>query len=357
MKPVEEAVHALKSWLEDDAGYEYVVQLTGNRIRQYQHDGALSILLANRYSQNLQEQRNELSHEFMAYLFHTFLPQLSKWPDQVNALLSDRAGQVLRFAFKKFYWQLKDLARQKDVNPRAYLYRRLREVLDKDRQFIVHKDKRNLLSYFPASCSDDQEQNAAVFSTLHYLDWPAPPESGTGDEFLFKAKYLSGAALFFWQETVRQLDASYAVPVREPVRYLAAHYPWLNHKQPDSLINERDTRNTMSLEEQLDQISALSSISALAALFTSGLDVTSCQILLWSLEDPHVSFKEMAARLDLPNHNRVYRIYQKIISAMKLFTNNWPGPPLHDLPDEVGLAFIESVKKLAKNRCADRKVR
>ncbi|MBW2328575.1 MAG: hypothetical protein JRF04_02985 [Deltaproteobacteria bacterium] len=72
------------------------------------------------------------------------------------------------------------------------------------------------------------------------------------------------------------------------------------------------------------------------------------KILFWTLEDPPLSFKEIGRLLDYADHNRPYRIQQKTIAAMQQFCSNWPGPPLHELPDEVGIAFIEEVRKKCK---------
>ena len=349
MTPAQEAARALKSWLETDVGFNYIKQLTARYTRNYLQDGSLTMYLGNRFSHDPEELREEIAQEFLEFLLRSFLPQLGHRPDQAAMILGDQVSKVLRFALQQFSWRLKDLARQKAINPRAYLYRRIREVLDHDKGFVVHKDSHNILAYSIVACTDEPRKDPAIFSTLDYGCQLVPPLLDKGRDSLFTAQYLSTAALFFQQETARQLKGNYAIPIRELVRYLAVHYPWINRTRPDSLSDAHDPPGKMPMmEEQFDQIAVLGSISALAAQFAMGMDEQACKIFLWTLDDPPVSFKEIARRLDLPDHNRPYRIHQKTIAAMKSFTSSWPGPPLEELAEDVGLAFIEAVLKICK---------
>jgi len=349
MKPADQAVRALKSWLETESGYGYVRQLIERDARGSLKDGHLAAFPGGRFIHDVGELRGDMAHEFIGYLLQTFLPQLSRRPDQVEMILNGRVRKVLEYALRRFFWRLKDLARRKDVNPRAYLYRRVREVLDHNKRFVIHKDVRDIPAYSPAAVSDELREDPAVFSLFDYLDWPVAQKPGKDENALFTANYLSTAALAFWQETARRLEGSYAVPVRELVRCLAVQHPWINRSRTESLSDHPDPPgNTESAEEQFDRIAALNSISVLAVQFAMGMDEQSRRIFLWSLDDPKVSFREIARRLDLPDHNRPYRIHRKTIAAMKKFTANWPGPPLDELPEDVGLAFIEAVRKICK---------
>jgi len=265
-------------------------------------------------------------------------------------ILSDQASKVLRFALQQFSWRLQDAARKKDVNPRAYLYRRIREVLDHDKNFVIHKNSQNILAYSPATCAEKLREDPTIFLTLNYaVLLPVPPALDKGRDSLFTAEYLCGAALFFQQETARQLNGTYAVPMRELVRYLAMHYPWINRIQPDSLIDAHDLPGSSKMaEEQFDQITALKSITPLAAQFAISMDDQSRKIFLWILDDPPVPLNEIAHRLDLSDHNRVYRLHQKTIAALRKFASSWPGPPLEELPEDVGLAFIEAIRDICE---------
>ncbi len=103
-----------------------------------------------------------------------------------------------------------------------------------------------------------------------------------------------------------------------------------------------------NVEEQLDQRAALASISALAAQFCKGMDRDMCRVLVFRLDDPPLAFAEIARLLAMKDHNHPYRIWKNTETALQKFTRNWPGPPLSELPEEVGLAFIEYVKKICK---------
>ncbi len=349
MKPAVEAVRILRSWLETEAGYGYVRQLTDRYARGSLQDGSLAIFLSSRFTSDPRELCGELTHEFMIFLLQYFLPRLSRRPDQVGMILHGRVSRVLEYALRQFFWRLKDFARQKEANPRAYLHRRIREVLSSDDKMVVITDARNTLSYYPSDRADELCENPAVFPGLDDLVRIALPEPGESRECLFTARYLSMAALTFWQATARCLQGGYAVPIRELTRCLTAHHPWINRTSSDSLSDGPDPPgDTERAEEQFDRITALSSISFLAAQFTMGMDEQARIIFLWRLDDPPVLFREIASRLDLPDHNRPYRIQRKTIAAMKTFTSNWPGPPLNELPDEVGVAFIEAIRKICK---------
>jgi hypothetical protein len=349
MKPAEKAAHALKSWLKTAEGFDYILKLTAHYSRDCLQDSTLMTYLGNRFSCDPVELRQEIAQEFLEFLLTSFLSKLNRRPDQVTMILSDQVSKVLRFALKQFAWNLKDLARQKDTNPRAYLYRRIREILDHDQNFLLHKNLQNILAYSPADGSCEFRMDQAVFADLDYSDLPVPPALDKGRNSLFTAKYLAPAALFFQQETSRQLHGNYAIPLRELVRYLAVFYPWINRNHPDPLENAPDrSENIKTAEEQFDQITALDSISALAAQFSLGLNEQSCKIFVWRLDDPPVSLEEIARRLDISDHNRVYRIHEKTITALKKFTSSWPGPPLEELPEDVGLAFIEAIKNICE---------
>jgi hypothetical protein len=346
VKVAEQAVQAFQHWLETAKGHACVRHLAGQQISRAGENGSLPVLFASRFGSDDRDVRQELASEFMVFLVQFVPEQVSCRPDLINCILSGQPGKVLDFALQQFLWRLQDQARHKEVNPRAHLHRRLREAVTADPAFTVQRDQQRTLFYFPASCSEELCTDSAVFASLQYLDWPVPPLAEQGEQTLFTAKYLVAAAHFFWEECRCQLGQAYRVPFREAVRYLAVHYTWLNRLQLESLDDDAYAAGTEPAEEQLDSLNGLASVAVLAEQFVRGLDEPARLIFAWKMEEnPRVSFKEIAARLGMKDHNRPYRIYQETVAAMQVFVKNWPGPPLAELPEAVGLAFIDGVRK------------
>jgi hypothetical protein len=346
MTAAQTAVAALVSWLESEAGYSYA----RNAIRSGLQGpgGGLGGYIAHRFGADEREQVEELVQEFLEFFFRDFTPTLESRPDQLNAVLNGQADKVMKFALSRFFWNLRDKARQKEVNPRAYLHRRTREVLQSDPRFSLHKDVQNNLFVAPSSRTEVAKLDPGPFFGLEYSQWPAPPEPSSRDA-VFTAEYISSAALGYLEEADRRLPYISAVPLREFVRYLAHHLPWLNRFQPEELSDTLalDDGSAPS-EEHLEHKSSLASIAFLAQLFAEEMDDTARLIFYWLLGDPPLSYKEIASRLGLPDHNHPYRIQRRTVEALQEFTRNWPGPPLHELPEEVGLAFLEELRKICK---------
>ncbi len=348
MNPADRSAAALREWLATESGYAHVRYLADMLRRDSQQQEAFSIYLSQRFSCSPVELGNELAQEFLAFLLETFLPQLRERPDQVNMVLTGQVQKVLRFALRQFSWRLQDGARKKDVNPRAYLHRRIREVLGRDERFIVHKDGRNRVSCSLTSHAGSTTATQQNYSLLEYRDWPGPPRPKNRDE-LFTAKYIAAAAQIFLEECRLQLAVNSPVPVRELVRYLSAHFASLALPQQEPLPDaDSIPAATEQAEEHFTRMAALHSITAVADQFTQSMDDQARKILYWTLEDPPRSFKEIGRLLGLADHNRPYRIHRQTIAAMQQFCANWPGPPLSELPDAVGIAFIEEVRKKCK---------
>ena len=351
MTPAEQAARALRSWLSSSAGDSWIRDLVAHRSAGLR-EGVAGNYLAHRFGPDSGQLQEDLVQEFHEFLLGSFLPRLDRMPDQVNAIINGKTGQVLRFALQKFSWELQSAARHKKNNPRGYLYRRIREVLARDSRFVLHRHGRDLISYVPANLPEPGRHEPAELSPVEYGGWPRPPEPA-GRDALFTAAYLGEAALFFYSQVTDHLGRAMQVPLRELARYLAAHHPWIDCPLPGALSDQHSSAtDSETMEERIAGISALDSITVLAEQFACQLDGTARRIFYWTLEDPPLSFAEIARRLDLPDHNRPYRIHQRTTTALKRFTATWPGPPLAELPEEVGLVFIEHLRKICKKSLA-----
>lgn len=203
MKQEHEAVQEIKTWLESSNGYEYVQQMIAVSVRKYLTDGAVPLYLSSQFSSDPLELQAELAHEYLLFLLQSFLPEFHRYPDLINNILTGRISLVLRIAVQRFFWKLQDIGRKKDINPRAYLYRRMRETISGG-NFTVQKNERNIPAYAPAGCDDELSSDWSVFTHVHYLDWPPPPgkkeEKKRGSNAVYTSAFLADAALFFWHE-------------------------------------------------------------------------------------------------------------------------------------------------------------
>jgi hypothetical protein len=173
MNAADSSAAALKEWLETESGYAYVLHLADRLKWDSQSHRAFSTHLAQRFSCSPEDLRDEIAQEFLAFLLQSFLPQLKNRPEQVNAVLTGQVRKVLIFALQQFSWRLQDSARQKEVNPLAYLHRRIREVLRQDNRFVIHKDGQNRVACSLASHTETTSENYPDFHRLNISSGPA----------------------------------------------------------------------------------------------------------------------------------------------------------------------------------------
>ncbi len=346
MSAATRAAEALIARLGEEDGYAHVQRLVQSRAIPQIRGSALAVYLGHRFGPAPDGLAEELVQEYLRYLLEEFLPRLGEHPDLVTAILEGQPNKVLRRALDLFLWKLRDAARKKDNNPRAYLYRRVQGVLREDSRFRLTDDGWH---YLPADVDGEPIRDPAAFSGLEYGSWPAPPDLGTTRDTLFTAAYLAKAARVFHRLAADRLGPGVTVPVKELARYLAAHVGWLDRLQPLQLTDDLPLAAEIdTMEEQVGRTMAMPSIAVLAVQFAMGMDETARRIFYWRLGDPPLPFREIAERLGLPDHNRTYRIYSQTEKAMRKFVSHWSGPPLAELPDDVGLAFIEELRKICK---------
>jgi hypothetical protein len=277
----------------------------------------------------------------------------------IALIRSSQFRRILELAWGRFHWQRSDHARRKQHNPRGYLYRRLRELLQRNPyRFVVFNTSKKFPCYIPADESSGRQPQPPLFRTqgdsVGYGHWSPPPPAIDlpPEKYLFKDTWLLDAADFFWQQAMKQAGPV-MIPIRELSRYLADHHPWLNaplrregtdSDGVDELADERETP-----EQHLQRINGLQSVAPLAAQLAATWPMDQQRVFVLRLLDPPATYEEIAARLGLADHNRAYALYRKAVQSLQRFTNDWPGLPLAELPEEVAHAFIEEMKRLCKN--------
>ena len=337
-----------RQWLETPETYAYLVRFVEKKSRQ---DDNTASLRAN--------EPEDLCQEYLVYVLDRFLVGTRLSADLLLLIRTAQYRRVLELAWRRFTWHYLEIARNKQHNPRGYLYRRLREILQHNKQrFKVIQNRQKYFCYSPASLSAEllcPFPPPAGENPRGYAHWPTPPPVAgqTPEQYLFSSTWLLDVADFFWQQAQQQHRETVEVPIRELCRYLADHYPWLNNplreegKDRDLIEQLADGRETP--EEQLCRTNALQSVGPLAAQLVATWPLEQHRVFALRLSDPPTNLEEIAAHLGLADHNRVYAQYQKAVQSLKRFTGNWPGLPLSELPEEVAETFIEEIKRLCKN--------
>ena len=354
--------NAFRAWLETSAGYEYLTQFVAIMARRGRlvatGSGAGQSAWAERVVDQRQDMLQDLSHDFLLFLFDIWLRSATRNPEISRLFLTGAYRRVLELAWNRYLWHQQDKARSKQANPRGYLYRRLRELLSSDPQYTVTTDAQGLLCYHPVADpgAGDIKPITEHHETLRYSDWPPPPpQAGQSPErYLFSGPWLVTTAKIFWLEAVQRIGRPVAMPIREMCRYLAAHHPWLNNPQLQSSdetgLGDRLADPHGTPEEQIQRHDELRTITALAAQLAATWSAEQQLVFALRLADlPAMSFREISEHLGFADHNRAYSLYQQATRSLQRFTSTWPGPPLAELPREVAEVFIDEMKRLCKN--------
>ncbi len=340
-------MHLFRQWLESADTYAFLVRFVDAKSR---FDASMSTLSGN--------EPEDLCHEFLLFVLDRFFTGLKVSAELIVLIRTSQFRRVLELAWGRFTWHRRELARNKQHNPRGYLYRRLREILQNNKQrFVVIRNRQGFMCYYPATIATKQPQRfftSEDVSSARYTQWPAPPPASgqAPKDYLFSGKWLLSAADFFWQQVMEHEVEPIAIPIRTLGRYLADHHPWLNNPQRQdgagSNFIEQLADRREKPEEHLQRINGLQSIGPLAAQLVATWPTNQQQVFALRLSEPPVKLEEIAERLGLADHNKVYALYQKAVQSLQRFIGNWPGLPLSDLPQEVAQAFIEEMKRLCK---------
>ena len=348
MRAADPLALAFRQWLESPETYTFLVRFVDAKSRYEDFAGTIS---AN--------EPEDLCQEFLLFVLDSFLVDSRLSPELVFLVRSAQFRRVLELAWGRFSWHRLEFARSKQRNPRGYLYRRLREILRRNKQlFVVTQNRQGFLCYYPAAFAAESLQPfipSEEGDAKGYAHWsPPPPALGQPPEkYLFSGQWLVGAADYFWQQAMLCETAPVAMPIRALCRYLADHHPWLNmpqrHEGADSDCTEQLADERETPEEHLQRINSLQSVAPLAAQLAATWSAEQRQVFVLRLTDPPIKYETIATRLGLADHNRAYALYQKAVQSLQRFIGNWPGLPLSEMPEEVAQTFIEEMKRLCKN--------
>lgn len=341
-------VAIFRQWLEQPETYAFLFQFVQAKSQREEN----ATLLSN-------ERPEDLRQEFLLFLFDRFVAPEKLSPDLMHLINAAQFRRILELAWGRFLWQLRERARNKERNPRGYLYRRLREILQRSQnRFAVIRLRHKYPYYYPKSSvaehlrPDIKPQEDVAIDYAH-LPSPPTPFGQPADKYVFSEKWLRDTADFYWQQAMQGKSQPLALSIRSLSRYISDHHLWLNMprcqegtdtKNIEDLTEERET-----MEERLQRLDGLRSVAPLAAQLTATWSTHQRQVFIWRLTDPPVTYEVIAERLGLADHNKAYALFQKTVQSLRRFTGDWPGLPLSELPEEVAISFIEEMKRLCKN--------
>ncbi|WP_457577157.1 hypothetical protein [Desulfomarina sp.] len=334
----------LAAWLNGDEGYKYLKFIAGSLLKEVKNSGPLTTIWPyhlpadNSETKNLKE---EIAHDFYLFFMDHFLPQLEQHPDQIYLIETGNFTKLFYLAKNKFLWQLGEKARSKKANPAGYLYRRLRQTLSLDSLFETKSTKNNGFIYRIPTDSQSKTDVTTIFSNEDFTSWPLlPTETEKPDKEIFTARFLKNSARIFWAEATRRADVSF-LALNDLCKYILFNHPWLlaprETKQPVATGSKIDS------ESELDAANFLKSIKIVAAQLVETWSREQRKIFCLRLQDPPVGLKKIADLIGANDHNRVHRQFSFCKKSLLEFTQNWPGPPLSELPATCGEIFIDKI--------------
>lgn len=154
--------------------------------------------------------------------------------------LDDR---LQRRFLRHFVYSLKEQARDPSENPAGYLYRRLRETLEKATPRVHYKtEERKRWAYYSLESSSEIAGDLQLESGATYAAWAAPFSVVTEAQLAgaFRAHDLLRLAEFFWHEATARRGRACFLPVRELRRYLSHHYASCRSPVEVSFVEQED---------------------------------------------------------------------------------------------------------------------
>ncbi len=351
---------ALEKWLQKESGYDFVCNYVKRKLNRSSEE--LHVLSRHMHQSSSQELCNfsdETCHDFLEFILGSVTRQKGGADIVINHFLAGKYCYFLDLLWAKYLWTLKDVDRLKGSNPRAYLYRRLREAVSSDPQFTTVKGAHTPLYFCLGANETEQDKvllNGLVGET--YRDWPIPPKPLNADKkggMRLSSVWLVEIALFFYRVAAERHPDFRSFPVSELVRYLATISPWINI--PVRVENEQDSSVSMPAmvvdfdETRLDHMEQKRTLEPLASQLVACWERRKCCVFAWRVQEKPITLALIAERLGLKNHNQAHTMFTSAKQSLRNFCQNWPGPPIGELEPELATDFVGKVREYAKKKC------
>ncbi len=348
-----DAQRMFRDWISSEDGYDHCLRTVNAVFRGTVLSSGMAEVCPypirkNCSAEEKQDIREEIGHDFIAFLLDTFADELAKKPGLAHDILTGRIPHVLQYGWHRFINEWRETARSKKHNPRGYLYRRARETVSRDRRFTTRAPTGARVDYTMAPVRPDDGTVWTGPEDL-YRDWPPSPmpASSSPEQEIFKTRFLTKCAVDFYARVSAHMQHDCWIPVRALTTFLTTHHPWLNAARETTLSADHAAPRE-AMENRIDRLARLDSISVLALQAASCLSPDEFFVFCLRLTRPEITFQEIASRMDFPDHNRAYRLYSRGTVKIKRFCENWPGPDPDDLPDEIGRAFLDAMQEECK---------
>ena len=363
----------LRRWLGSQQGYDAISLFTGKKVADTRYERILSTTASvhiphDRRMSDRHQVAEEIAHDFISFLLSECDGHIQKQPAIIQTLRNGHYRLFLDLIWNRFIWRLQEKARNKNENPIGYLYRRFRETINSEPEFLSHPDKSGML-YFTLRRFEgtpvlaDPPMNSLTNET--YQDWPSPPEklgASSGEDIRVNRTWLVSTALFFWTHANASDRSTFWFAVKEIVRYLGTALPWLRNPETVSAFREDDAQEaslidsipatTEDMESRVERLRQIQSLNTLAIQLVQTWSREECCVFAWRIQDTPHSFAKIAVSLSLKDHNQAYNLFIRARNSIKNFCSNWPGPPLDEMEEDVAEYFLESVRVQAKNICS-----
>ncbi len=349
-----DAVKIFKDWLNSEECYPMLLESWGNKLlSKARRSNVPETVLPYLKEDSPQERKEIFVREFWAFLFQKYPETLSqKQHFQFESLiLKGNIRKVLNTALQAYIQTKKAEARKEDW---GYVYRRVRETLKEEKNIHYQHDKKGW-PYYSLDSKGDLMNNIEVLHSEPYSVWESPLNIISEMEFSrFKRKYFLELSIFFWKQAVSKLGKSYFFPVREVVRFLAAHYQTIASTTLVSLEDlcheddEEGGESKVPSRRQFESNILESTLGPLAETLIESWPYERKVCFALKYENPDISFREMADLLGMKRHSNAQYHYETAISRLKDFCSEWPGTTLPDIERDLFLEFINKVAQLCK---------
>jgi hypothetical protein len=136
MRAADPLALVFRQWLESPETYTFLVRFVEIKSRCDSRAGSVG-----------GSESEDLCQEFVLFVLDSFLGLSMLSAELMFLIRSAQFRRILELAWGRFIWHRLERARSKAHNPRGYLYRRLREILRRNKQlFIVTQNRQGFLS-------------------------------------------------------------------------------------------------------------------------------------------------------------------------------------------------------------------